>query len=57
MRKVIVAGVFLILAALILAAGNRYEMVAESERSYRLDKWTGKVVVIAGPESMPVELP
>ena len=55
MRKIIVAGVFLILAAYILAAGNRYGMVAESKRSYRLDKWTGKMVLIVGTGSRPVE--
>lgn len=70
MRKIIVGGLFLILAALILAAGSRYELVAQNvaeggESSatvrgfvYRIDKWTGGIVSIqAGIQAIHVEKP
>ncbi len=48
MKKIIVAGVFLLLAALILSAFPRYEIVSiggGSSVAFRLDRWTGEVVV------------
>ncbi len=60
MRKIIVAGVLLILAAYMLVAGNRYELVAQNKDGfvYRIDKWTGEVVMIIGDKGpIPLSTP